>query len=399
MKKKTTVLIGMLALFLLAVWPLVAEVAVEEVVQAGRFVFYRDHADPHKYYYVPDQPRLATKRDGTPEFTFIKYTKTDSTTKGGVIHFLVTWGFTSRELSSAESALKSVDPQAKLAGPVPLKEGTFQIISATAGEDGIFNRRIVGEGKAPVLPGQKAAVSIALTEEGASLLWESFKNPTSDVSVQYVLKFSGITPAFQAKLKVDWDKVYSQHDIKAAVEGIVKVVKLRADLGATLEELRQKGAIQLEVVGENENMQKLLETAYNHILQLMCDKVPVSAGRAVSSLRIPGVAPARGMRVWPAFNTAGLGASEDLAGWYYGSNLGENASFRGGPNAGWSMLEYGQPEDCPDSARQQAKLLENRAKSFFSAGQYREAVEYYEKAYAACADPSVYKYLGSAQAA
>ena len=43
---------------------LAAEVALDEVVQAGRFVLYRDHADTHKYYYVPDAPRLATKRDG-----------------------------------------------------------------------------------------------------------------------------------------------------------------------------------------------------------------------------------------------------------------------------------------------------------------------------------------------
>ncbi|MCJ7643350.1 MAG: hypothetical protein MUP28_02585, partial [Candidatus Aminicenantes bacterium] len=179
-----------------------AEVALDEVVQAGRFVLYRDHADPHKYYYVPDEPRLAMKRDGTPEFAFIKYTKTDGATKGGIIHFLVTWGMTEGELSSAESALRLKDPEAKIAGPVPFKEGTFKVVSATAGEGGLFSRRIAGEGKAPIMPGQKAAVSIALTEEGASLLWESFKNPTSDISVMFDLKFTGVSPAFQAKLKV-----------------------------------------------------------------------------------------------------------------------------------------------------------------------------------------------------
>lgn len=116
MKKKSIWLLIGLSFILSSGLLLLAEVAVEEVIQAGRYVFYRDHADPHKYYYVPGEPRLATRRDGTPEFTFIKYTKTDSTTKGGVLHFLVTWGFTSGELSSAESALKGIDPQAKLVG-------------------------------------------------------------------------------------------------------------------------------------------------------------------------------------------------------------------------------------------------------------------------------------------
>jgi hypothetical protein len=254
-----------------------ADVNLDEVIQAGRFVLYRDHADPHKYYYVPDAPRLATDRDGTPEFSFIKYAKTDGATKGGIIHFLVTWGFTSGEMSSAESSLRLKDPEGTIAGPVPFKEGTFRVVSSTAGEGGIFNRRIAGEGKAPILPGQKAAVSIALTEEGASLLWESFKNPTSDVSVLFDLKFTGVTPAFQAKLKVDWDKVYTQQDIKLHAEGTIKVAKAEVDVRAILEELRQKGAVQLDVVGENQNMQKMLDVVYAHLLSMMCDKVPMGS--------------------------------------------------------------------------------------------------------------------------
>ncbi len=103
-----------------------AEVALDEVVQAGRFVLYRDHADPHKYYYVPDAPRLATKRDGTPEFTFIKYTKTDGATKGGIIHFLVTWGMSEGELSSAESALRLKDAGGQDRRPRAVQGGDVQ---------------------------------------------------------------------------------------------------------------------------------------------------------------------------------------------------------------------------------------------------------------------------------
>lgn len=94
-----------------------AEVSLEEVIQAGRFVFYRDHADPHKYYYVPDEPRLATRRDGTPEFTFIKYTKTGGDIKGGIVHFLVTWGLRESEILTAETSLQMLDPEAKVVGP------------------------------------------------------------------------------------------------------------------------------------------------------------------------------------------------------------------------------------------------------------------------------------------
>lgn len=375
MRKKIILLGFGICLLLLAGFRLGAEVALDEVVQAGRFVFYRDHADPHKYYYVPDEPRLATKRDGTPEFTFIKYTKTDGATKGGIVHFLVTWGYSSGELNAAESALVMKDPQAKVAGPVPFKEGTFRIISATAGEGGLFNRRIVGEGKAPVMPGQKAAVSIALTEEGASLLWESFKNPASDVSVQFVLKFSGVTPAFQAKLKVDWDKVYSQHDIKLAAEGTIKVVKIKADVRATLEELRQKGAIQLDVVGENENMQKMLDTAYEHILQLMCDKVPTGAGEtAAPSVRQP---------------IAGLqpGLTSRLPLWMTALLAGENAVYSYG-SPGQKAETQSQDSFCNEERRRQAESNARKARTQINMKRFGQVEELFLKAFEICPDPN-----------
>ena len=381
MRSKKAILAA--AIMLAAALVAYAEVALDEVVQAGRFVLYRDHADPHKYYYVPDAPRLATKRDGTPEFTFIKYSKTDGATKGGIIHFLVTWGMSEGELSTAESALRLKDAQAKIAGPVPFKEGTFKVVSATAGEGGIFSRKIVGEGKAPIMPGQKAAVSIALTEEGASLLWESFKNPTSDISVMFALKFAGVTPAFQAKLKVNWDKVYTQHDIKLHAEGTIKVVKLQADVRAILENLRQQGAIQLDVVGENESMQKMLDAVYGHLITLMCDKVPMGPGEATSpTVKRPAPLPAPDGE-WPAMRPA----------WSMGAVAGvvreADARLRGGPFVGQDQVQAQRAESalCDDESRQRADSLGRRAAALANDLKYNQAIETYQKAYEACQDP------------
>jgi len=360
-----------------------ADVALDEVVQAGRFVLYRDHADAHKYYYVPDAPRLAMKRDGTPEFTFIKYAKTGGETKGGIIHFLVTWGMTEGELSSAESALRLKDPEAKIAGPVPFKEGTFKVVSATAGEGGIFSRRIVGEGKAPIMPGQKAAVSIALTEEGASLLWESFKNPTSDISVMFDLKFTGVSPAFQAKLKVNWDKVYTQHDIKLHAEGQIKVVKIEADVRAILEELRQKGAIELEVVGENENMQKMLDTVYAHLLSLMCEKVPMGPGEAASPPAKKRPVPAVVSELPGAHPAWSMGVLADVV-------RSADERLRGGPFWDQEQVSRQAAAPCDEQSRQRAEMLARRAQAFFGERKFTDAVSYYERAYEACPDA---KYL------
>ncbi|MCX7973529.1 MAG: hypothetical protein N3B16_03415 [Candidatus Aminicenantes bacterium] len=357
-----------------------AEISLDEVIQAGRFVFYRDHADPHKYYYVPDAPRLATKPDGTPEFTLIKYTKVGGETQGGILHFLVTWGYSESELNAAQSMLRLRDPQAVIAGPVPFKEGVFSVVSSTAGEGGLFTRKIVGQGKAPILPGQKAAVSIALTAEGASLLWESFKNPTSDVSVMFSLRFTGLTPSFQAKLKVNWDKVYTHHDVKLHAEGTIKIVKLEADVKAILDDLRQKGAIQLEVAGEDVNMQKMLDVVYAHLIAMMCDKIPITPEEAGSGAKrnprenIFPLMPNPG----PLFNS--LWPEDYSSPW-------ENLEGRG-PLANLRFNEEATPksESNPQSQKR-AEEMRRRAEKLVQERKFKEAIDIYKNAYNLYKDP------------
>ncbi|MCU0275853.1 MAG: soluble NSF attachment family protein, partial [Acidobacteria bacterium] len=217
-------------------------------------------------------------------------------------------------------------------------------------------------------------------EEGASLLWESFKNPTSDISVMFALKFAGVTPAFQAKLKVNWDKVYTQHDIKLHAEGTIKVVKLQADVRAILEELRQKGAIQLEVVGENQDMQKMLDVVYGHLLSLMCEKVPMGPGEATGTpaKKSPGGATSNPIKKSPGAASAASRLTDER--------------YRGGPYCGQEQVESQQSagEPCDESSRRSADLAARRAVALNNDGKLKLAIESFQKAYEACSDP---KYL------
>jgi tetratricopeptide (TPR) repeat protein len=375
-----------------------AEVSLEEVIQAGRFVFYRDHADPHKYYYVPDEPRLATKRDGTPEFTFIKYTKTGGDIKGGIVHFLVTWGLTESEIFSAETSLQMIDPEAKVVGPVPFKEGTFQIISATAGEGGLFNVKICGEGKAPIMPGQKGAVSIALTQEGASLLWESFKNPTSDISVMFMLKYDGITPAYEAKLKVDWDKVYTHHDVSLSGGGVISnVIKLEAEIKAIFDELRQKGAIQLEVTGESQDMEKLLEVTYGHLIKLMCNTEirtddQISKSKSTTTRRPTRTIKKKenGGENFPVFSRSWSPSSLGSLGGQRYPFLTPETLFAGlGSPWAFGDIAPAQEQQRADTGDQRAEALKQEAKGFEERGEYTKAIEKYIESYSSSSDPEL----------
>jgi hypothetical protein len=243
-----------------------------EPIQAGNVMLFKDHADEHGYHYMPLSPRIANWPDGTPKFSFLQYVRTGKEVTGGVLHFLVTYALTDEDLREAEKELRKIDEEGIIIGPVPFTKGDFHIISSTAGEGGIFTRKVTGTGKAPLLAGAEAAVSIALNEEGSTFLMESFKRPTSDVSVQFVMTYQGLTPAYEASLTVEWDKVYDHKEFKVEVGNFFTSAKIQG----VFDDLKESGAIVLEVTGEDTKMDDLLTTAYNILTKMMFEAKPVS---------------------------------------------------------------------------------------------------------------------------
>jgi hypothetical protein len=248
-----------------------AEVLLDSDPVETEFAFLlRDHAEEKGFYYIPKAPRIAQWPDGKPKFTLIQYARTGKDISGGLLHFLVTYGLTAEERDAVQQELQTIVEGGRVLGPVQFIEGEFNIISASAGIGGIFTRKVVGTGKAPLLAGQEAAVSIALTEEGSTLLMESFKKPTSDVSVQFLLTYQGLTPAYRAILSVDWDKVYTHKAFRAGFDFIF----VSAAISTAFDELRETGAIALEVIGEDENMDALLQSAYSTLVTMMFEANP-----------------------------------------------------------------------------------------------------------------------------
>ncbi len=270
--RRFSFLIFLLSILLLLSFPAHSEVLLDvEPIQAGDVMLFRDHADEHGYHYMPLSPRIANWPDGTPKFSFLQYVRTGKDITGGILHFLVTFGLTPEELQKARKELTKHDKEGKILGPVLFTKGDFHIISSTAGEGGIFTRKVTGTGKAPLLAGTEAAVSIALTEEGSTFMMESFKKPTSDVSVQFVMTYEGLTPAYRALLTVDWEKVYNHKEFKMDVGNYF----VSAQIQKIYSELREQGAIKLEIIGEDTKMDELLNTAYNIITKMMFDAKPV----------------------------------------------------------------------------------------------------------------------------
>jgi hypothetical protein len=289
MKMKNRVIL-LLCVFLLTPMLLKAEVLLDKApLQVGNAILLGDSASPNTFYYIPNRPRIATWQDGTPKLTFLKYTKAgEQELKGGILHFFVTYSLTSQELQNVRSGLKKINPKAILKGPVIFKKGTFAVISAAVGEGGAFTRKVIGEGKAPLVSGSEVSVSIAVTPEGAAFLDEALKHPTYPVSIRFDMTYEGLTPKFNAKAKINWSKVrnyfeeYKKWRIYKTKKFWIFKWKVQKGTGESLnisDDLVSKQCIEIDVTGEDENMESILQTVTDTVMREMFEmKIELPTG-------------------------------------------------------------------------------------------------------------------------
>jgi len=257
-----------------------AEVELDSVpLQVANAILFRDHADANIYYYMPNQPRLAYWPDGTPKLTFLKYTKAGKEeSKGGILHFFVKYGLEEQELAKVRQELAKINPKATIKGPLVFKKGSFLVVSAAVGEGGAFTRKIIGEGKAPLISGSEVSVSIAVTPEGATFLEEALRQPTYPVSVRFEMTYEGLTPKYQATATIHWSKVREYFDQYSKWK-IYKKKKLglwtwyvrtgTGELREIKDELTSKGAVRVDITGEDQNLDSLMQSLVDTIMREM----------------------------------------------------------------------------------------------------------------------------------
>ncbi len=181
--------------------------------------------DPEKasknYYYLPTNPHISKNPDGTPRFSMVRFvtdkSKEAGGTEGAILHFMVEYGLSKKQQKEVAKLLKKKIKGAKLKGAVALEVGaegnSFNVVSATLNDKG-FTSTLITSGKAPIMEGQQVAVAARLDAYGATLLAKSLEQPTTDISVVFDLKYVVKLPAYDVRVKIDYDKyheVESEH--------------------------------------------------------------------------------------------------------------------------------------------------------------------------------------------
>jgi hypothetical protein len=169
-------------------------------------------ARTNRYHYLPVGLRIAQRPDGTPEFLFLKFTtETAGGASGGLLHFLMEWGLTTAQEAELRDKLKTKHQGAELVGAAPMEvegDGSFQIVSATMSDKGLATS-VVTSGKAPLMPGGRAAAASRLGPEGAQLLAASFEKTRSiaDLSIALNYTYQTLMPAARGRVVMDWSRL------------------------------------------------------------------------------------------------------------------------------------------------------------------------------------------------
>lgn len=169
----------------------------------------------HRFYYLPVGLRVAARPDGTPEFLFLKFTTEQASGPGAVsgalMHFLMEWGLTPAQEQELAGTLKQKFSDAELLGAVPMDvegDGSFQIVSATLSDKGLTTS-VVTSGKAPLVPGGRAAAASRLAADGAQLLAATFDKAKSitDLSIALNYTYQTLMPAAKGRVVIDWSRL------------------------------------------------------------------------------------------------------------------------------------------------------------------------------------------------
>ena len=180
------------------------------------------------FYYLPTEPRLSVKQDGTPQFMFMKYMTDETAEQGGIsgalMHMMMEWGLTPVQRIEVESILKAGKQGAVkgsvlkgAADVVPDGDHSFKVISAVLSDDKLAPV-VVTSSKAPTLPGSKIAVATKLDANGAQLMAASFEKGRSitDLSIELGFKYTVRMPAAKGYARIHWDKMKTHFEQDSA---------------------------------------------------------------------------------------------------------------------------------------------------------------------------------------
>ena len=214
---------------------------------------FPDHADPLTYYYIYSIPEFVTD-GGVPAFfatailppvqTGTSNQRAEQVSRLQVSFDVLLAPSPALLTKLAEELEKRTGQAPKRLTPAPLHKGKAKLIVARPGANQPENDFFVWEGFPPSLMGtNRAAYALAAQGIEGQALAAALTVDDFAAVVAYELEFLGLSPAFQASMRVDWKQVYTRF----RETDRSNFVFVSDEIDRTIESLRQTSAIQIEI--------------------------------------------------------------------------------------------------------------------------------------------------------
>lgn len=166
------------------------------------------------FYILPDAPRWTINEEGDPSFDFLWYRSLSSEAairNGGVVTMMVDLSPSEEE---RDALRRSIPAQFELGGTevdlrsIPFKSGTVDLAFAAESSGGEFTNQIAGSGPARFAAAERAAFTLDLTADGASLLGQAIEQQVDLFRVHYDLVFEHRLTGVRMRVWCDTRKSY-----------------------------------------------------------------------------------------------------------------------------------------------------------------------------------------------
>ncbi len=259
-------------------YPIVAD--SESIRMGDILTLYPDHQDPSKVYFFPNSSVIATDQSNMPMFGLTTWGLDQVPFKAEDAGAWMT--FTARLTSdplqkrALESYLKD-NPSKRLA-VIPVKESTVGLSSSTNSKQ-VFSKLIEEMSLSPYAGHAEDEVGFSgtLTGLGAKVFREAVKKPDF-FKIHYCYSFDGAGPNMDAKITVNWKRVYDHYYASFSYGSWWRKVTVTREV----EKLRQKGFVRWEINGGDKDDQEYVKIIAEMIVKRLFKPVLqyVPAGQA-----------------------------------------------------------------------------------------------------------------------
>jgi len=204
-------------------------------------VLFADHADPDRFYVVPEVPRISLRDDGPA----IDLTLFRGDLEGALLRFEVALRPTDEELHAVETAFAAAGRRRPDLRRPDWRDGTFRLAGWLAADE--LAPTVLHTGR-PSLAGHPGAlVAARLDRHGAALADGSLRGDALPVVAMFELETVGLAGPISVQAEADLHAIHR----RLTVEGALTTPIAAASIEATWERFLRENLVRIDVLDES----------------------------------------------------------------------------------------------------------------------------------------------------